>query len=244
MNGELAQAVALASHASTWLAQPGGSPPPRLDTEHPTFRFVRSVAFTSPGLPAGLEAVAPWLLMLREEGVERLWLATGPSRGWSLLATGRAATTWTGSWTLGDRDAPDRRIWDVRYTGAPAPATATVPTSRSIEAARGLLVEALVAIEDFAREHELGFWADYFAKARDLQGAGYLLDLLPSRGYGEAAERLVAMASQAWVFGGMGSWNDLGFPDAAENDRYQAVTARLYEAVLGSIVAAVNVELG
>jgi hypothetical protein len=52
------------------------------------------------------------------------------------------------------------------------------------------------------------------------------------------------MASQAWVFGGMGSWNDLGFPDAADNDRYRAVTAGLYDAVLGAIAAAANVELG
>jgi hypothetical protein len=74
MNGELAQAVALASHASAWLAQPDG-----------------------------LDAVAPWLLMLRNDGVERLWLATA-----------KVSTTWTGAWTLGDRDAPDDRIWDVR----------------------------------------------------------------------------------------------------------------------------------
>lgn len=48
------------------------------------------------------------------------------------------------------------------------------------------------------------------------------------------------MAAQAWVFGGMGSWNDLGFSDADSHHRYQEVTRRLYDGVLRAFVATVN----
>jgi hypothetical protein len=51
------------------------------------------------------------------------------------------------------------------------------------------------------------------------------------------------MAQAAWVFGGMGSWNDLGF---AENDlqrQYEQITRELFTAVLQACVSAANIDL-
>jgi hypothetical protein len=38
---------------------------------------------------------------------------------------------------------------------------------------------------------------------------------------------LVAAASKAWVFGWMGSWNDMGFEDKAEQQEYDEVSREL-----------------
>ena len=51
------------------------------------------------------------------------------------------------------------------------------------------------------------------------------------------ARQLLATASHAWVFGGMGSWNDVALTD---DERYKPVTAELFEAVLEAVVAATN----
>lgn len=265
MNGELAQIMAIASHGSAWLHRPD-TDPPRLELESSTFRFVRSVSFVAPGGSAvagsqAVDGVAPWLLMLRDRGVERLRLiarsadgalpdpiaaAFAGGGGWGLVTVGASPALWRAAWTVGDRKAPDQRIWDVRYTGVAIPPTA-IPSGPPVDVARQRLVEALAAAQAFARQQALDFWTDYFAKALDLQHAAqpeppYHPDLLPARGYDDASRRLVAMAGQAWVFGGMGSWNDLAFPTPADNDRYKQVTHELYDAVLDAAVAAVNAD--
>jgi hypothetical protein len=65
-------------------------------------------------------------------------------------------------------------------------------------------------------------------------------DLLPATGYGLEARRLLVSADHAWVFGRMGSWNDLGFDDKAVQSEYEARTRELFAAVLGGIVTATN----
>jgi hypothetical protein len=55
-----------------------------------------------------------------------------------------------------------------------------------------------------------------------------------------AARQLVAAATRAWVFGGMGSWNDVWFANPALVQRYKALTPALFEAVLSAIVDGAN----
>jgi hypothetical protein len=43
-------------------------------------------------------------------------------------------------------------------------------------------------------------------------------------------------AQSAWVFGGMGSWNDLGFA-GAEQKEYERVSKHLYAALTDAICA-------
>ncbi len=64
--------------------------------------------------------------------------------------------------------------------------------------------------------------------------------MVPAAGYSLDARQLLAMASRAWVFGGMGSWNDIGFTDAARNEEYRRVSQELYRAVTDAIRDAAN----
>jgi hypothetical protein len=50
----------------------------------------------------------------------------------------------------------------------------------------------------------------------------------------------MAASSSAWVFGGMGSWNDIGFPDKQKEDEYDRLSAELYEVINECYVAVAN----
>jgi hypothetical protein len=257
VNGELAQTMAIAAHGTAWLADRAGAPPPDLDATNSTFRFVRSVTW-SIGRRDG-RGVASWLLDLREQGVDHLWVVIDDdaSRGivpihnavafagggtWGMRATGRAgAEVWSPSWELGDREDPEQRIWDVHLVGARSEVAPPVP---DLDAARAALVRELTAIRAFAVEQSLDDWAAEFGAALALRDAAdaelpYHADIFPD-GHPPAARRLASMAARAWVFGGMGSWNDLGFESPAVRQQYDQLSASLYSAVLHALVDATN----
>src|SRR5258708_16386767 len=70
--------------------------------------------------------------------------------------------------------------------------------------------------------------------------APYHPDVLPADGYSLSARQLMAASVAAFVFGGMGSWNDTGFADREMQARYERVTRQLYIAVMDGLVTAVN----
>jgi len=274
VHGELAQVIALAAHGSVWLAGIATGPPPQLVADNSTFQYVRRVRFElrRSSLRRGTMAsdVGGWLQDAREREIDRFWLSI-PEPGfvstdgeaipdrmlvafagagqWFLLGTSteRSRELWRASWTVGDEDAPDQRIWDVEYRGELLD-NAVVPRQPDISAsARGLTV-ALEEVETFARGQQLDDWADWFADARLLGEAEdpqppYHPDMLPVLGFAKPARQLLAMAARAWVFGGMGSWNDLAYATREKEDEYKRLSAKLYSAVLGAFVAAVNADL-
>jgi hypothetical protein len=270
VNGELAQVIALATHGTSWLRNPAGTVP-ALNHSNSTFQFVRSVQFiVGSGLlrrSKPLLDVPAWLENLRRRDVKRLWLvvpSVARSTGlesvyehmlvalsgggtWFMLSTAdRAAESWRASWEVGDRDAPDRRIWDVTYQGSRSRGSID-RRGPSVPAARERLASALLSTQAFAREHELSPWTECFAGALDALDADapqppYHPDMLPPD-YPAEPRRLAAASAFAWVFGGMGSWNDLGFETPDENEEYHRLSKELYAAVLNGFVAAVNAEL-
>jgi hypothetical protein len=268
VNGELAQVIALASHGSVWLAGVGEDALLGLERESSTFRHVRRVRFELGSAVAG--DVATWLQGVRDRGVQRLWLvipdpgavtvgglavgermlvAFASAGRWLLVGTtaSRPSELWRPTWTVGDRNDPERRIWDVDYAGdrgdgAPAPLTPDVSASSE------RLRLALQRAEEFARTHDLGMWAEEFRGAlrrgdSDHPEPPYYADMLPGRGVGTPARRLVATAAAAWVFGGMGSWNDLSFEAPGDAGDYDRLSDELYAAVLEAFAAGVNADL-
>ena len=171
---------------------------------------------------------------------------------WSILATGttkrrllktarNTSAYWHATWKVGDRNAPDSRIWLVSYDAFPAPdAVAVVP---ELDQAEEELVGALTEAHYLAVEQELDSWAEWFRKALAPDPEmPYHPDMLPSDWPG-SAQRCAARAAQAWVFGGMGSWNDLYLPDPEVQERYRNVSRTLYSAVLNALLAATNCRL-
>lgn len=255
---ELAQALALVAHGNAALA--GGDGQAAMEHSNSTFRFVRSVSFEVERRFRGtatVSSVHDWLNAVRGASVERLSLIAGAAaptasadhwrRGVMGHARGRTYV-WHGRWVLNqegvDPSDPQRRIWEVNYHLSSHDETLdwvapnVEATTRRLQGAIG---EALV----FARAHDLtpfdGSFEDALAMADSPTGElPYYPDMLPERGYTLDARRLLAMATRSWVFGGMGSWNDLGFSDPDTRAEYEGVTHRLHEAVLDGIRDATN----
>lgn len=263
MNGELAQVICLATHGSAWLADVGNSDPPALDRDNSVFQYVGSLRFRlqheqgEPDSPAA--TVADWLLQLRQRSAERIWLAlsdaktaTMGDRGiwghelarfanagqWGLVVTGgQQPEIWQASWMIGDRDAPGQRIWTVHYAGQFA--DEIVPQHPNMQRAAEQLSRSLQSARDFAAGQRLESWSEWFDRALTAKDFPYYPDMLPAT-YTDEAHRLAASAAQAWVFGGMGSWNDLGFRDQAIQDEYLDISRQLYDAVLQALLASTN----
>ncbi|MGH7269906.1 MAG: hypothetical protein ACREJ3_05695 [Polyangiaceae bacterium] len=258
MNAELAEVICLTSHGSLWLSSTDPDPP-ALERSNSTLQFVNSVNFhvAKNGHLSRDErqtSVADWLRSRRRAGVEGLSLiiSNAPSTGdqpalaafanagqWGLAAHSKKRTEfWRPRWAVTNRDAPDRRIWTVNYEGKRVAPTAHQRVD--LDEASQTLRDQLAATATFAEDEGLDTWTNWFRNA--LNGADeipYHSDMLPSD-YTSAERRVVAMAAQAWVFGGMGSWNDLGFREPDRQRRYKDLTRALYDAVLRAFVAGVN----
>jgi hypothetical protein len=257
VNGELAQLICIATHGSKWLRDDG--PPPELEAENSTFQYVAQTIFHLPrrrlvGRAEESTSIAEWLRGRRAAGVDGISLgiaglpsepdqhalaAFSNSGGWGLIAHGpRHSEAWHATWTVGDREAPDRRIWMVNYTGTRlAP---TLPQQVEVSRADDTLRERLRAAAEFAAEQGLDSWTDWFKRALMTEDViPYHPDMLPPD-YDPTRRRLAAMATQAFVFGGMGSWNDVYYDGADARGRYEAVTRDLYDAVLTALIASVN----
>ena len=115
-----------------------------------------------------------------------------------------------------------------------------------IREATQTLREVLTVARAFAAINLAGFvdFFDHALAAIDGQepAPSFYDDLLPTS-YPPSAQLLIAACAHAWVFGGMGSWNDVGFSDEALNRQHSDLSRRLWQAVTSAVVAAVNVDL-
>ncbi len=264
MNGELAQNIALIAHGNVFLSGLGSLE--ELTVTNSTFQYVYAVEFVRIAtrlifrrqetvIAAG---TADWFQQLKREGVNRLSLFVGrPFPGkllphvsvafarrqcWGILAGGeKKAQLWSSSWQC--EQPGTRKPWKVTYA-------ANRRSRRGLRRAPDLvrrsaeLAERLREIKTFAETQGLRDWAEWFERALLRLGdpsaaIRYHPDLLPTCGYSPLAREVVAAAVEAWVFGGMGSWNDLSIP-AAKHLTYQRLSARLYDAVLLAIQDGVN----
>jgi hypothetical protein len=257
MNGEIAQRVAIVCHGNAFLA---GRDLPDLIATNTTCQFCASVTFK--GAEADLPNPNAWFGALRDEGVYGLLLNqaprndprtpdrmmagfTGGGSAWAVEAVKRDGSSdfYAGRWELGDRNSPERRIWLVTYSKVATLETRPV-NIRPLSTMTPVLTGALMQIEKYASSHRYcEQFAPVFEKALEgLRGTpvGYHRDLAPVDTLSPEAENLLNACQAAWVFGGMGSWNDIGFEDAAEQAEYEAVSSYLYNALVEAIPAAAN----
>ncbi|MEV4759347.1 hypothetical protein AB0J86_30225 [Micromonospora sp. NPDC049559] len=260
MNGELAQCLAIATHVTMGLAQSRGGLS-RADGLLGLPQFADLVAFDS---VVGVEA---WVDRLADDGVDRLWFAVADlgaadwpgglpapaSAGFvggvpiGLLGTGSAGSRlWKSQWSAGARVADGAQILIANYVSQPRP---VVPARVGMGTASHELDQALEKATEFAVRQQLPTWARVFAEARRQPArdatprAGRPRDLFPVSWPDADGPRLADRALAAWVFGGMGSWNDLGFADGGVRQEYEQISRDLLETVLRACIAAVNIDL-
>jgi hypothetical protein len=216
---------------------------------------------------AGGEVIAKdpgeWLAVLKKKGCDRLRLyfnysgnedfpdyksagmVGGGGTWWIEAEHPGGADIWAVRWTVTDKDNPQHRIWTAEYgllseNGEPT----LMPCD--LEVIKGVVRERMEAIAAFAEEHKLSRWHLIFRQALDILDSkepGRLTDegrLIPTDNYSLIATQLLFAAGKAWVFGAMGSWNDLSFSDEAVRQPYEKLSYDLYDCICVSILAAVN----
>lgn len=169
----------------------------------------------------------------------------GGGRGWSIEVLRKDETSefWTGKWEMGNRNAPDGRIWRVTYGLLDLSPTAPADFG-DMDELIGDFRLTLNHIRAFAAKQSCGFTQSFDAALSALndlkEDLGSLADLAPPGALNTNALALLNAANAAWVFGGMNSWNDLGFNDAAVQAEYEDLTDRLFAVVNKTLEAAAS----
>ena len=204
-----------------------------------------------------------WLARLEQDGVETLRIhhqsisrpglsprmsvafANGGGR-WMIEAPERSGRSfWEPRWEVGDQNHAQKRIWRVNYVRIASGWNSALPGVRRVPELVDALQSNLREIASFARGHELAEFAEAFERARialrsdDPFRDAYHKDLVPSGLLEIDATRLLGAAQVAWVFGGMGSWNDLGF-EAKDQKEYVRLSDELFDLLNESCVAAIH----
>ncbi len=149
---------------------------------------------------------------------------------------------WSARWEVWNQKAPDRRIWRVAY-GRVSEATARGAATADLIGASRELRQSLQEIREFSAKHGLDGFTKCFDDALDTLASegknlhGYHQDLAPRGILSEEAAMILDASQPSWVFGGMGSWNDMGF-DGEEQQRYDRISERLFQAVNSAIETA------
>ncbi len=144
---------------------------------------------------------------------------------------------WSSFWDVTELQRADNKIWLVNYV------------SSGLKEKKGIqdfemqnygdrLHHVLAEIGTFASAEGLVGWAEQFEKAlatlksETPETGFYHTDLLANSHHSLESRRLIFAAGKAWVFGGMGSWNDLGgFANVEKDHRYKRLSAELFESI-------------
>jgi len=244
VDGRLAQVIALVGHGNAYLAR--AEPDGHLEFTNSTFQYVGSVAFEG---PAGATAdhagtVREWFERARQMGMTRFWLAGGQVL---LLRKGSdEAESWTPSWTRANSVSKEsKRIWRVSYAGAKYSTAGGRMAAPVLGSAADRLEQAIKQNLRVAAENSDEHWRKWFeaalAQLHDPSPvARFHPDALPDFGYAQDARALFAAAVGSFVFGGMGSWNDVYVKDQQLEAEYRTASAALRAALDDSFQASVN----
>lgn len=270
MQGSIIQTLSLAIHGNAFLRGYTGTPffPGNSTCQ---FCKDISFILLQPGMGQPSEvpfANAPdeWFANQARRGARRhrVWWASGgdpkmPDRmlvgfvggggHWridTLLAD--ASESWEGYWRVGDQKDPERRIWNVTYVRGSWRPTAPFVQKLTLGAHVEKLEKLLPEASAFARRQSLTSFAEFFERGLDCLHAPNPLakvfhkDVAPQGFLPVDAERLLAATQAAWVFGAMGSWNDLGFTSfkSLEREEYEQLSERLYHALNEAAIDAAN----
>jgi len=165
---------------------------------------------------------------------------------WSMEAIipGHQSCFWTSRWEVWTQNAQDDRIWRVTYEKTRSNRLFRKKTV-NLDNIIMRLTKVLVEVHDFSLKHKCNGFMGVFADALDTLNSkgkklhGYHKDLAPHGFLSSEALTVLDACQQSWVFGGMGSWNDLWFEVDAQKE-YVRLSAQLLQTVNEAIIAGAN----
>jgi len=267
MQGTIAQLLSLAAHGNEYLS---GRPDNSYYPDNSTFKFCKFVKFVdlqSSGTKWHEREFASdpnsWFEKLKDTGVVQLrvrYISTnkeeisdrmsvafvGGGGRWLIEAVKpNKSDFWEANWKVGDRDDPDQNIWHVKYGRILRNANQPEQPLPAAKEVKEHLKEVLSRISAFAHKNDCGNFGECFDR-----GISALTNLPSStvKGYNIFPEnyatpehhQLISACQSAWVFGGMGSWNDMGFNDNEVHKQYEALSDELFNLINLALVVASN----
>lgn len=267
MQGPIAQIISLALYGNYYLQ--GNKPIPAFFPSNSSCQFCEYIHFVDLSIRNGkiLETLytntpEEWFAKLKEDEVLALKLyyisnnidankifagfTTGTREYWEINALKKSGKdSWAARWVTGNENRVDNKIWRVTYGRSEYSQEIICQPNQELSKIKEEFSYTLQEIITFARSQDLNYFADCFEKAlTELYSDNpfqqvYHKDMVPDGLLGLTARQLLAASQAAWVFGGMGSWNDLGF-DGENQVKYEQLSNLLYELLNKSCVAAVN----
>jgi len=266
MVGTLAQLIALISFGNTFLIN--SNLKYRLTLENATLKYNNSVVFENNSLKQNAnvpidENIIGWFHYLKSTKCKKLKLRyshslnqvqskdyetagfVGGGGTWLIEAIyDTHSTYWIGKEELTREDAKNGRIWSTKYSQLSSKPNSFQP-NYSLVQTKQKLSSVLTRIAAFSGKHGLDYWTDIFKKASaNLTSTqpvvDYYTDFIVAEYYSLSARQVLFAASKAWVFGGMGSWNDIVYQTEKDEALNKALSAELYDAVIEGIMASVN----
>nr|AQQ75086.1 hypothetical protein [uncultured bacterium] len=168
----------------------------------------------------------------------------GGGPAWLIEVVGDGPSAiWQGFEQIGERNDPEQKIWINTYLRV-GETTAQDFAALPLAQASADLKESLVEIEALARRMKFAPFDAMFAAARaSLEGGpidhAFAADADRYAAFDVAQQRLLGAVLHAWVFGAMGSWNDIA-PDEADKDDYERLSEQLFVALNDAICALAN----
>jgi hypothetical protein len=255
MNGPLAQIVALTCYGNAFIG--GGNVPQFFpDNSTCKFcDKINFVEFKKPIFGQAKEYVVAkspdeWFLLLKKKGAKGIRLVrqaqndpkisdrmsagfVGGGGTWTMevLKQNGRSEFWVSRWDVWNQNAPEQRIWRVSY-GLMREASTQPYFAREMLTVKTDFKNCLEAIHTFSSRENCGGFTKCFANALialvdSSADIGYHKDIAPPNLLNVEAQSMLKASMSAWVFGGMGSWNDMGF-DGAIHKEYEMVSENLF----------------
>lgn len=268
MNGIVTQLLSLISYGNHYLKY--GELPANYYPANVAFKFCHKVNFmhlNTQGNSTTESIVAPdpvkWFKFLQEENCRELKAYYHPSEGnqgtpdhkmagfvggggtWLLEAIYPSHSDfWAARWQADRPNDAEQNIWSVNY-GRTVSGTDTINFCPDVNSVAQGLKAVLTDINRFALHHKLNNWADIFQNALNILNSnepatGWYENLIVKSDYSQASLQLLYAAMAAHVFGGMGSWNDLGFEGEEDNKVYESLSFYLYDYINRALISSIN----
>jgi hypothetical protein len=150
---------------------------------------------------------------------------------------------WNNNWNHDEN--LDEKPWKVFYEKV----VSKQPTRNqqdNLVAIRIKLKRILEEITEFAVKETTGNWGDIFEKSKNIlesdkpESESYHNDLIVRNNYELENRQLLMSADKSFVFGGMGSWNDMWFENEETEKKYNELSTELYGMIIKTIVSTIN----
>ena len=140
------------------------------------------------------------------------------------------------------KDKKATGLWNLRFRRIKtAELPPDLPCDVAIRQLRNIVGQALNLSQ---LERGLSQWSDYLARAlQTIDGEvapEACQDVLPKNGYTDEAHRLITAVCQAWVLGGIMSWNDHVPVDKRRAQLHRKIAGELYACLIEGTISAVN----